>query len=106
MAKLTLNHGSSNPQIVELRPGLNKIGRADGNDVQISDPSVSGFHCELVVEEIGTVVRDLGSTNGTYIDGQPIKEKIIQRGQTLVIGKVPVLFQAEEARVSVPELSK
>src|SRR4029077_1381663 len=56
------------PWAFELAPGLNKLGRNPTNDFRVSDPSVSSFHAELMVEDELIRVRDLGSTNGTFID--------------------------------------
>lgn len=64
------------------------IGRADGNLFQIAEPSVSGRHCEVRLEGGQLIVRDLQSTNGTFVDGKTITEGSLKPGQTLRLGDV------------------
>ena len=95
MAKLVVNPGSPVAWEIQLKPGANSIGRGLANDFKIADPSVSTSHCQIDVSEQGTVVRDLGSTNGTFINRTPVKEAALQPGQTLHLGGVELLFQGE-----------
>jgi pSer/pThr/pTyr-binding forkhead associated (FHA) protein len=76
------------PWAFELKPGLNKLGRNPTNDFRVSDPSVSSFHAELTVENELIRVRDLGSTNGTFIDEQKIAEWVLKPENTLRLGNV------------------
>src|SRR4051812_38341644 len=76
------------PWAYELKPGLNKLGRNPTNDFRISDPSVSSFHAELAVEDDSIRVRDLGSTNGTYIDDKKIEEWILKPENILRLGNI------------------
>ena len=64
------------------------IGRADGNLYQIAEPSVSGRHCELRFSGGELIVRDLQSTNGTFVDGKTVTEGTLKPGQTLRLGDV------------------
>lgn len=86
-----------------LQPGLNRIGRAASSEVRIDDTSVSGNHCELWVREDSMLVRDLGSTNGTYVDGRQVKEAEVGWGQILKIGGVEFSIKDPPARVAIPE---
>jgi len=61
------------------------IGRAN-TDVRIDDRTVSRLHCALEIAENRILLRDLGSTNGTIIDNQPIKTAILESGSTFRIG--------------------
>ena len=57
----------------KLRNGVNTIGRDASCDVALTwEPSVSRRHAEVTVSPTGVMVRDLGSTNGTYVGGTPI----------------------------------
>ena len=61
---------------------------------------MSSFHCEIVVSEGSVLVRDLGSTNGTYIDGQPIVEAWLKPDQILRLGSAEL--RLEEQPVAQP----
>jgi hypothetical protein len=76
------------PWAFELLPGLNKLGRNPTNDFRISDPSVSSFHAELVVEDDVIRVRDLGSTNGTFIDDVRVEEAVLKPENVLRLGNI------------------
>jgi CheY-like chemotaxis protein len=76
------------------------IGRADGNDFQIAEASISGRHCEVRLRGDELVVRDLQSTNGTFAGGQKISEAVVKPGQTLRVGEVELRF---ENSASIPE---
>lgn len=84
------------------------IGRADGNLFQISDPSVSGRHCEVRLTGGELLVRDLQSTNGTFVQGKNITEATMQPGQTLRLGDVELRFEtsAPEPRPGTAFVSK
>jgi hypothetical protein len=85
------------PWAFELSPGLNKLGRNPTNDFRVSDPSVSSFHAELMVQGEDIRVRDLGSTNGTFVDDRRIEEGTLKPENILRLGNVR--FQLEEVSV-------
>jgi CheY-like chemotaxis protein len=70
------------------------IGRADGNTLRILETSVSGRHCEVRVRGEELIVRDLASTNGTFVGGQRISEAKLQFGQSFRLGDVELRFEA------------
>jgi len=78
---------------LDLRVGVNRIGRGPGNHLQIHDPSVSNHHCEVMVGVDTMIVTDLGSSNGTFIDGVLIREGFLFPGQTLQIGIVELFVE-------------
>lgn len=104
MAPLVLT-GVSQPWVIELRPGLNRIGRNPTNDFRVTEASVSSFHCEIVVSDNSVLVRDLGSTNGTYINREPIQEAIIHAGQTLHLGQAEFRCENQRPQVAILSLS-
>ena len=73
-------------------PGPWSIGRSAENDIVISDPNVSRKHAQLLRSENGFVVEDLGSTNGTFLDGAPIGRERIESGDELAFGGVAARF--------------
>ena len=108
MEKLVLT-GLSHPVTFELEPGFNTLGRNPTNDFRIHDATVSSFHCEIVRSEKSVVVRDLGSTNGTYVDGERIEEGALSPGQSLRVGnaelRLEVRSEPQAARISIPKVT-
>ncbi len=92
--RLLVNPGTPQAWEIQLKPGQNRLGRADQNDFQVNHPSVSGLHCEIVVSSAGVLLKDLGSTNGTYVNRAPVHEALLQNGQHLHLGGVEMLFEA------------
>src|ERR1017187_9854246 len=68
MARLVVQPGSPAAWEIQLKAGKNSFGRGPDNDVALDDPSVSGTHCQVVVEGGQFVIIDLGSTNGTFVN--------------------------------------
>ena len=95
----------SGAQEIHLRPGVNRLGRGEQNDFRIADDTVSGRHCEIVLHDDQILVRDLGSSNGTFIDSAQISEGYLHPGQRLRLGTVDFLFQAEPPGDSVVALT-
>jgi len=77
------------------------IGRSAVNDLVLTDTSISGLHAELIVSPTGVLLRDLGSTNGSFIHGVRVKEAWIEPGMTMLLGKTAIAFLAED-EVTVP----
>jgi len=99
MAKLLLNSASGQAQELHLKPGLSRVGRNDGNDIQIEHPSISSFHCEVNCAGDTVTIKDLGSTNGTFIERAPIQEACLAHGQRLQLGSVEMILDAANAQV-------
>lgn len=97
MATLVANNSEASISRLDLRPGINSIGRAEGNHHIIPHGSVSSRHCEIVVDNGTVSVRDLGSTNGTFIEDQPVQRQPLNHGQRIRFGGVEYLLEAPEA---------
>ena len=106
MPKLIVKSAEFAPGEIELMPGINRFGRSQVNDHPLDHPAISELHCEIIVEDTCVMVRDLGSTNGTFIDKRLIKESILYTGQTLQIGPVEMemVLDEEPAHVAIPEM--
>ncbi|MEZ6037720.1 MAG: FHA domain-containing protein [Planctomycetota bacterium] len=75
-----------------------RIGRKPGNDIVLSDEKTSGVHCEVAPEGDRFVLRDLGSTNGTFLDGKRVTELVLTPGDVVTVGRLRVKFRsADEA---------
>ncbi|ASJ72449.1 FHA domain-containing protein [Granulosicoccus antarcticus] len=70
------------------------IGRRSANDVCIPDLSVSGSHARITFEADEYWLEDLNSTNGTYVNGQPVTRQIILDNDEIVIGKIRLAFRS------------
>jgi pSer/pThr/pTyr-binding forkhead associated (FHA) protein len=103
MAKLLIKSEGFHGKVLELNLGVNRFGRVEGNDFQIEHPTISAKHCEVILGDNQLIVRDCGSTNGTFIDGQPIGEARLSAGQTLRIGDVELLVETTEVNVAIPK---
>ena len=95
MAKLIIYSGTPHAREFELKPGANRIGRGEANDFQIHDASVSTHHAEIIVDDGSIFIKDLNSTNGTFLNHSPVNEGVLQPGQPLRLGGVELIFHAE-----------
>ena len=107
MARLLLKAmGDHEARVLELKPGVTTVGRSSTNDYSFPFPEISERHCEILVENDFVFVRDLDSSNGTFIDGDPVRESALYSGQTLQIGLVEMVLDAPAIKVAIPELPK
>src|SRR5208282_6546504 len=88
--------GSPQAWEIQLKPGVNAIGRAFANDFKLTDVSVSGCHCHVTVEDERVTIKDLGSTNGTYVDRTRVSEATLQSGSSVHLGGLEMLFYSDE----------
>jgi hypothetical protein len=71
-----------------LKNGISAIGRAPDNDLNLPEPSVSNRHAFIAVESKVVIIRDLGSTNGTFVNGARIESCQLKVGDRVVFGRV------------------
>jgi len=96
MACLIVIDGALKGQKVAIDDSITRIGRRESNDWILQDESVSGTHCEIEKDDSGYILRDLGSTNGTKVNNEEIKEQRIFRNDILLIGEVPVTIEGDD----------
>lgn len=100
--KLIVIEGDSRTAEIRLRiPAV--IGRGRGSTLQIPQALVSRQHCEVIEQDGKLKVRDLGSLNGTLVDGVKITETELLPGQTLSVGAVSFRVEYQLASPSKPE---
>src|SRR5436189_358112 len=75
--RLTVTRGPDQDRVLEVSREVIRIGARAGNDLQLSDPRVSGLHCELRLEPRGYRLRDLGSKNGTFLGGHRVLDAFL-----------------------------
>jgi pSer/pThr/pTyr-binding forkhead associated (FHA) protein len=102
MAYLVLTAGDGNGQKFDLKDGVTRIGRRAENDVVLSYPSISGTHAELVRSEDGFELRDLGSTNGTSLNGVRIQSSRVFRNDIFSFGDVAVMLDGDDVPTAPP----
>ncbi|MDE2657414.1 MAG: FHA domain-containing protein [Verrucomicrobiota bacterium] len=88
MPKLIVLTEGIEPTSFEFTKEAASVGRDDENDITLPHQSVSGSHAELVMRGEDVHVRDLGSTNGTYINGNKVAESPLQPSEVITFGEV------------------
>jgi transcriptional regulator with GAF, ATPase, and Fis domain len=78
-----------------------RIGKVEGNDLVLPEETVSRVHCEILRDPKGYLLRDLNSTNGTFLDGAEIREVYMRAGSVITIGTVQLRFQPYEERIEI-----
>ena len=101
MRRLIVNPGTESAWEIPLQTGIATLGREAGNNLVIDHPSVSSHHCEFLVMDSGVTIKDLGSSNGTFIDGQAVNESVLLPGQTLQLGEVRLQLEQVAAAPAV-----
>ena len=105
MAKLQVLSGPLAGQSYELKVDTTTVGRVEDNAFQIADPSVSSHHCEILLKGSDVVIRDLNSTNGSFINGDKITESVLKPGQTLRLGQIELRID-DGSPLPTPSASK
>ncbi|HTP16267.1 MAG TPA: DUF3662 and FHA domain-containing protein [Streptosporangiaceae bacterium] len=77
----------------ELVAPLTILGRGTDCDLRLVDPGVSRHHAELRVEDREVVLVDLGSTNGTFVNGQPVRRVCLTDGTRVTLGRTTLVFR-------------
>jgi pSer/pThr/pTyr-binding forkhead associated (FHA) protein len=95
MAKLVLLSAGMTGRTHELKGQKTTIGRVEDNQFQIPEPSVSSHHCEVLLRGNDVVVKDLDSTNGTFINGERVTETVIKPGQILRLGQIEMRLETD-----------
>ena len=99
--KFTVLHEQHRGKTFELEKDVISIGRRDGMDICIKDPSMSGHHADLIKTEredgkIVYVLRDNNSSNGTRINNIPIEEQELNSSDLILFGMVEVLYDGDD----------
>src|SRR6185436_17884791 len=97
MAKLVLLSAGMTGRTHELKVDKTTIGRVEDNTFQIAEPSVSSHHCEILLKGNDVVVKDLNSTNGTFVNGEKVAEAeiVLKPGQVLRLGQIEMRLETD-----------
>ncbi len=95
MAKLILSMDGLVLKEIALTKERTTIGRKPHNDIQIDNLAVSGEHAVIVTILQDSFLEDLGSTNGTVVNGQPVKKHFLQNNDVIELGKYKLKYVNE-----------
>jgi len=103
MAKLTITSPEGHLRTVELK-GRDTLGRHPDNTIQVLDRIVSKNHCHIDLVDGQFVLKDLGSLNGTYINGARIEsqsQRVLNAGDEITLGSTKLAFEAGDAPTAI-----
>lgn len=109
MASLTIANGELAGRQIELPEERFVIGRSASASLTLDESAVSGQHCALSKRGERYILRDLDSTNGTRLNGAPIREARLKSGDRVAVGDTEMMFEddtvAPGQTVSAPAFS-
>jgi pSer/pThr/pTyr-binding forkhead associated (FHA) protein len=85
----------STQRTFEIATPLIILGRGTDCDLRLVDPGVSRHHAEIRVEDGEVVLVDLGSTNGTFVNGQPVRRILLSDGTQVTLGRTTLVFRRD-----------
>lgn len=97
MVKLVVLSAGMAGRSYELKVDKTTIGRVEDNTFQIAESSVSSHHCEILLRGAEVLVKDLNSTNGTFINGEKISEGVLKPGEVLRLGQIEIRLDSGTA---------
>ena len=103
MARLLIKTKGFENRTLELHLGVNHVGRDPDCEFPIHHDTISTNHCELIVSNEGVTIRDCDSTNGTFVDGEQVKEAKLLPSQTVNLGDVELFVENTDVKVSIPK---
>jgi len=105
---LIQNFGGSNQSTYDLQDGVNTVGRGFDNSIIVEDEarSLSRHHAEVIVQGQTVVVKDLKSSNGTFINNQKISQQELKVGDTVRFGSVSFVLHRTDTTVPHPHPAK
>ncbi len=99
MAKIVLSLEGQALREVELTKERTTVGRHPNNDIVIDHRAVSGYHAAFTCTLIDAILEDVGSTNGTFVNGKRISKQRMEEGDLVVIAKHQIKFIAGPRRI-------
>ena len=103
MPKLLLKHEGMILNTYELKEGKSSIGRKSDNDIQLNDAIASSHHARITLkpneyleEQLDAKFEDLGSTNGTQVNGCLVKSVDLRNGDEILIGSQRFIFESDD----------
>jgi hypothetical protein len=106
MARLLVKTEGLGLQALELHMGVNHVGRDPECEQHLNHHTVSSLHCELSLTNDGVYLRDCDSTNGTFLNGEPVKEAWLRPGHELKLGDVELVVESTDATIAIPAIQQ
>jgi pSer/pThr/pTyr-binding forkhead associated (FHA) protein len=86
----------TDPFTFRILPGnIKTVGRSPGAEFMVEAPLVSRLHCRLTAGATELEVRDLESTNGTFVNGERVAQSTLKPGDRLAVGRVELMVSRE-----------
>ena len=104
-ARFVVNTGRDKGKEIVLHKPLVTVGTLPENDLVLTDPTVSRSHAVVEEKAGGYVLRDLNSTNGTFLDGVRIREGYLAAGSLIRLGQTEMTFSPLEERIETVQSS-
>ena len=105
MPKLVVLTVGFNDRSLEVKSEKTTVGRVEDNQFPLAEPSVSSHHCEIWAKGDDIIIKDLGSTNGSYVNEKQIetnKEATLRPGQVLRLGQVELRYETGKKQTDQP----
>src|SRR5262245_37671343 len=100
-SKLIVLDAEGGPNEYTVDKGTIVIGTGDTADLKLKDETVSRAHAEISKTKDGYLLKDLGSTNGTFVSGLKVKEAFLAAGAIIKIGKTRIKFTPLDEQVEI-----
>ncbi len=104
--QLVVADGKDRGKKISLTQNVTKVGKRDTNDLVLSDKTVSRLHFEIEYTSDSYLLRDLGSTNGTFLNGSRVKEAYLAPGDLIKAGNTSMEFVAYDEKVKIEPSTK
>ncbi len=95
LAYVILYNGETPLRVFVLTRPTSVIGRLDESEIKVDDVSVSGRHAQIVSRNNGFEIEDLGSTNGTFVEGRQVERATLRNGDHVTVGSAEFMFLLE-----------
>ncbi len=106
MARLLVKTEGLGIQAIELRLGVNRVGRNTDCEICLPHTTVSSQHAEIALSNDGVYLRDTNSTNGTFLNGETIAETWLSPGHEIRFGDVELTVESTDAHIAIPEYER
>ena len=104
---IILSDSYSGQKLHDLTEPSYSIGRVEDQSICIPDTTVSSQHAELILLEDGNyMAKDLGSSNGTRVNGNRITEQVLQHSDILQVGGIEILYHCDDDSLSTGQVAQ